>query len=37
MIGGEAEREGERKSQTVSVLSAESDVGLKLMNREIMT
>ena len=35
--GAERERERERGSQAGSSLNAESDIGLKLMNREIMT
>ena len=38
--GGEAEREGDTESEAGSRLravSTEPDVGLKLMNREVMT
>ena len=34
---GETEREGGRGSDVSSVLTAESDVGLELMNCKIMT
>ena len=44
MSGGEAQRERERERETESkagprlrAVSTESDVGLELMNREIMT
>ena len=34
---GEGERQGDRESQAVSAVSTEPNVGLKLMNHEIMT
>ena len=35
MSGGEAKREGER--ERIGAVSAETDTGLKLTNRKIMT
>ena len=37
MSGGWAETEGDRGSKAISVLTAEPDVGLELMNCETMT
>ena len=37
MSGGGTETEGERESQADCAISAESNVGLELTNREIMT